>query len=96
MAGKVLETTVKQTSGGQFLDKTDKKWDADEEESTIVIGNTNRDLVYQKGEKFEYSEKIIFIKSELKNEKEKEKETFMLFKLKNGNSILLRDYNKLK
>ena len=96
MAGKVLETTVKETIGGQYLDKTDKKWDANEEDGSIVIGNTNRDLVYQKGENFEYSEKIIFIKSELKNEKEKEKETFMLFKLKNGNSILLRDYNKLK
>ena len=89
MAGKVLETTVKQSSGGQGLDKTDKTWVENEEDKTIIIGNSTKDLIRQKGETFEYIEKSIFIKIEFRKEKEIEKGTFIEYKLKNGKSILL-------
>ena len=79
-----------------FYDRTDKSWYASKKENKITVCESIEDIINGKGETYEFSTSVISSRTVSKNEKEVEKNNFILFHLADGNSLLLRPWKELK
>jgi len=90
----------KEKSAVQFLDKTDKTWYLCKKDKQIILCKSVEELIEDKGntETIEYVVINDFKKEKKESAKENdtEKTTFTICIDNNGNSILLKDSNKLK
>ena len=81
--------------GVQFLDRTDKKWYVSKTENKITLCESIDDIINGKGESFEFTNKVISKRIYIKNEKNIEKNNFVLMVLNDGNFLLLKRWYEL-
>ena len=93
---KATEKKNFETTGIQFFDKTDMNWYPSKKENKITVCDSIDDIINGKGETFEFSASSKSVRTITKNEKQVEKNNFVLFHLVDGNSLLLRPWKKLK
>jgi hypothetical protein len=83
---KKTEKTEKAGTGIQFIELLSKNWYNKEGTKKLTIVESVDDLISGKSENYDFTEKLISTKRDI----------FVLFKLINGNYLLLKRRNKIK
>jgi len=87
-ANEVVET--------KFFDKTNQQWYCKEGTGKVTFCKSIDDLINGKGETFDFSEKLLSLKTVAKDDKDKEFRKFFLFVLDDGSFILANKWSEMK
>jgi hypothetical protein len=79
-----------------FIDKTDQNWYNKKDTNSIVFCKSIDELIDGKSEKFEYTEKFVSEKLVMRNDKEVEKNHYVLFVMSDKTMIIVKKWNELK
>jgi hypothetical protein len=81
---------------GAFFDRTDQKWYLKEGTNKVVFCDSIDELIGGKSESFTFKTRQLSVRVVNRNEKEIEKNNYVLFSGADGIAVLVRKWNELK
>jgi hypothetical protein len=96
MEKKAIEKQGDVIADGSFVDRTDQKWYLKAGTNKVVFCDSIDELIGGKSDSFEFKRKQLSTRVVSRNEKEIEKNNYVLFTGSDGTAVLVRKWNELK